>query len=54
MNASEPLLELRDTLAALELQQRDGNEWGKAADLSRAFKADHGAAAVGLTVPDRC
>jgi hypothetical protein len=50
MNASDALLELRDTLAALELQQRDGNEWAKTADLSRAFKADDGAAAVGFPV----
>ena len=46
MNSSEDLLELRDTLAALELQQRDGHEWAKAAEFSRAFKADDGAAAT--------
>jgi len=46
MNCSQDLLELRDTLYAMELQQRDGNEWAKAEEASQAFKADGGAAAT--------
>ena len=50
MNSSDDLLELRDTLASMELQQRDGNAWAQAQEASRAFKADGGAAACAARV----
>jgi len=50
MNSSDELLELRDTLASMELQQRDGNAWAQAQEASRAFKADCGAAACAARV----
>ena len=50
MNSSDELLELRDTLASMELQQRDGNAWAQAQEASRAFKADGGAAACAARV----
>ena len=50
MNSSDELLELRDTLASMELQQRDGNAWAQTQEVSRAFKADGGAAACATRV----
>lgn len=48
MNSSDELLELREILCAIELQQRDGHEWAKADEASRAFKADGGASAIAV------